>query len=351
MLETVKGILSPGVIAAFAGVVYGGGFFLFWRSLVRTRHTTGVVPGEGTNWGAGTVSSHSFDLLAASTVSAVIVGRIAYIVSTFHDFIGLRWFWLPYERIEGEVHIADSLPWAAFRLWDGGILIEGALLGFLAVLLVQTYRKADIWKRVLNASSDMLWLWLTALLIYWYIETSQLVLLASSVGIVFLGVVRLLSNMRKKGGAAMAGSISSLWYLVNLTGIPFALGIRQEVWNSTGGDLISAACVVGSLLIAVWCVLMTCFEKRPDWSAGLQEVNGTDGESGGVEPLRPTAVPSVGWRRFARVPRGPSQEGVRNGGAKREGRRYFMSYKDFSKEWSGTLGLLKNRISQRSRRQ
>ncbi|MBN1618554.1 hypothetical protein JW887_04430 [Candidatus Dojkabacteria bacterium] len=77
------------------------------------------------------ISFKLFDFLFISIFISLFFARFLYIFYNPDRFSEVRWFYLPYEKINEEVYWMASFPWLFFRFTDGGFLLEGVFLGLL----------------------------------------------------------------------------------------------------------------------------------------------------------------------------------------------------------------------------
>lgn len=89
-----------------------------------------------------------FDFWFISAISGAIGGRVVYFIANWTK-LGLKaipWFWAPYEKINGTVYLLRLYPWRFFRLWDGGFIFAGMLVGYiLSVYLLIIKKKGWKW--------------------------------------------------------------------------------------------------------------------------------------------------------------------------------------------------------------
>jgi hypothetical protein len=105
------------------------GLFIYWRGCTETRKNRSSI----------------FDSFIISIASGLVIGRIAFLRINWSEYGRYAWYILPYERYGDTVYMFRLLPWRLFRIWDGGLTIFVAMIGFLFVLtmFVFIYKK---WK-------------------------------------------------------------------------------------------------------------------------------------------------------------------------------------------------------------
>lgn len=75
--------------------------------------------------------SKLFDYLVISLIVGVFISRVLYILYDPTEFADIRWFYIPYEKIDDQVFWFSSFPWVMFNLGVGSVIPGGFLLGFL----------------------------------------------------------------------------------------------------------------------------------------------------------------------------------------------------------------------------
>jgi hypothetical protein len=73
---------------------------------------------------------HVFDFAFFSLVLGVLLSRLFYIFLNSDMFSDVRWFWIPYEKIQEQILWFESFPWLFFKMSLNTVAIEGFVIGF-----------------------------------------------------------------------------------------------------------------------------------------------------------------------------------------------------------------------------
>lgn len=93
---------------------------VFWRGCVETRKNRSSI----------------FDMFLISSVGAVLISRISFIIINWQEFAGFIWYWLPYEKYGNDTYLFRLLPWRFLRMWDGGLVVFSLVVGFLLLATI-----------------------------------------------------------------------------------------------------------------------------------------------------------------------------------------------------------------------
>ncbi|MCD4756115.1 hypothetical protein K8R20_00655 [bacterium] len=105
------------------------GLYVYWRGCTETRKSRSSI----------------FDTFSLAMIIGLIVGRASYLVINWSQYSRYTWYFLPYEKYGDTMYFFRLLPWRLVRVWDGGLTIFVAMIGFLIVitllvLLVKKWR-------------------------------------------------------------------------------------------------------------------------------------------------------------------------------------------------------------------
>jgi len=99
-------------------------------------------------------TEHVFDFIVFSYLFGIVFSRLLYIILNYDLFQDARWFWIPYERIEGDVFLFQSFPWLFFKMDLETVVIDGFAIGFFWGLgFVRSMHKLE-WKKISMALCD-----------------------------------------------------------------------------------------------------------------------------------------------------------------------------------------------------
>jgi len=289
------------------------GLFLFWRS-TRRLHMKEAKSRDLIDSCRLFRVGGLFDLIFLCLIFAVLLSRILYIMHMPDVFSGARWFLLPYEKIESNVHIMASFPWLFFRLWDGGLLVDGFILGLTSAFFFFSRFYSLRWSSVGNAVADFFWLVFMSAEIFFAVCSKSLVHLGIFVALLLTGGVRFFANKYAggKGNQWFTDVVEIVWKMVAFMGP--ALGI---LWwrlssNEVQGKEFLIAVDATAVAIAFWMCAAHVWGVFYDvkLKPGKVKVSELSENSPGGELRKRAASETVKVRSFA------------------------MSYKDFSGGWA-----------------
>jgi len=116
--------------------------FLLWRGLKKGKDLSFYR------------QEHVFDFVFFSLLFGVLVSRFFYIILNLNDFSEIRWFWIPYEKIEDQVLWFETFPWVFFKMGVNTVLWEGFALGFLGGIFSARSIHRLPWKKISMALCD-----------------------------------------------------------------------------------------------------------------------------------------------------------------------------------------------------
>lgn len=99
-------------------IIFVVGLFVYWRGCTETRKNRSSI----------------FDTFFISIIFGSILGRASYLAINWSEYSDFVWYFLPYEKYGDTVYLFRLLPWRLMRIWDGGLTIFVAMIGFLIML-------------------------------------------------------------------------------------------------------------------------------------------------------------------------------------------------------------------------
>lgn len=333
----------------YFGCVTAVSIFMFWRSVQRTfrRELDDDTDEETAALGSDYLGRRVFDLLILTSFSALLIARLSFILYQPESLSGVRWFLLPYERIEGEVFLFASLPWYFFKFVDG-VLTEGFILGWLVSIVFYSRLMQIKWGTISNAVSDFMWFWFIGAGIYLAISWNMIVVVGFVVYLIVLGFIRFMVNRRGDRKSQIHKAVSFIWKGSLIVGIPAVmfinnLFIRDVDRNEFLAVLSGVTCVVG-----IWILAGDAFEFFDIFKDSTKGVFIRKHEKAAALEKEEIVVPDVpseqGWRRFT-----VENPGMRVKKRDRQGapRDFSLSYKHFSRRWVDVIQVLWARLFRR----
>jgi len=348
-LETVRGLLSDDVTAVYFVLISILSIFLFWRSVLRTLAVEEGAEGIPENATSRMYyASKIFDLLIVTFILSLVVSRITYrlINPDLEDYF--RVFWLPYEKIDGVVYLFSSFSWVILRMWDGRLIFEGLVLGWMVSMAGVSRIFKIPWGSISNAVSDFFWIWFIGIELYYSVLFTSWVPLLVAAILVMLGYLRWRTNhgKDKQGGHIRHRVVSTVWKLGTIVGVPTALLTNDLYWSSIAGRGVLLVITGISIGIGVWILAGDLLEFLNILTSSTTE--GTDVAV--AEVSRPMSGADfglngeLGWRRFTKMhlekKRHPSSRPPRN---------FSLSYRNFADTWLNVGALFHRIIKRRGR--
>lgn len=329
LLATAHTMVTREISIVYWGVIIFVTFFLFWRSVRKSTSYVGdgrdveEIEADVRRWGFKV-----FDVIMLSAIGAVLIARLTSIIAHPEVFQDARWFWIPYEKIDGEVKLFASLPWRFFRVWDAPLPHVSMILGWLLSLIGVSKMLRVPWNFLSNAVSEVFFLILVALEVSYAVEWEAVGPLAVAAGLLLLRAVRKRSVHVKmlKGSNFYHKSVSIVWKVVTLLGLPIVSGyiaysgkVDREFF---GAILLLAVCV------GIWIIAGDLWEYLTILKYGARAV---------LSPLPPTSLTDQGpssslhasWRRYAQGV--PVKKSVQRG--RSLPRDFSKSYRDYTTAW------------------
>lgn len=303
--------------------------FLFWRALrisvrrVKDGRTEEEIEADSRRWGF-----RAFDLAILSILGALFIARVCVLIVNPDVFDDVRWFWLPYEKIDGDVMIFGSLPWLLFRLWDVSLPIQSLVLGWMVSVIALSRLMRVPWGFVSNSISDVFWVIFIAVQIYFGVLWEVVGPLLVVIPLVLLGIVKFLSQKKLPGqkGSKFDMTISVIWKLTTIVGLPSALLVYDYFYRTIYAEDFFVFISIASIGLGFWLMSRELIE----YVKILRYGEGT--------LLSPVIVPVStevyssgvvsGWRRFLREQ--PEKKVFNEKPVKRD---FSLTYKDYTKPW------------------
>ncbi|MEA3356912.1 MAG: hypothetical protein U9Q67_00545 [Patescibacteria group bacterium] len=318
ILATVSPHFSPlgQVIFVISAVLVG--LYVYWRSFK-------------------TVSSDNefmtFDLVLFALVISIVVSRLVYIFYNPGEFVEMRWFWLPYEKINGEVFVMATFPWIFFRITDGGFIVDGLILGFIASIIPSTKLFSVSFQKVVSASANFLWFMFLVVELFLAVSQESVSNLNIFLALVLIGVARLLISSGLSGHSAAKQirrytGIDFVWWVAALAGLPAFLLFDRYGDSGLVNSILLIVVNITTVLFSLIIVGLGIFLSRSTIDSGVMLNQRWD-------KLRKTNL---------NVDEGCPAGGQIGLSKQRSGltpRKFVLSYKDFSKGWKQWLRNLK----------
>jgi hypothetical protein len=293
-------------------------------------------------WGKKT-----FDFILLSFSTALIFSRALFILYQPGGFTDARWFWIPYERIEGKVLLFESFPWLFFRIWDGGLLLAGMVLGWFVSVIVYSRIMNIRWGAVSNAVADFLWFWFLGVQVYYIYSYGNAISYVILVYYLLLGIARWWTNSMKGRIKMMHRIVSFIWKVSIMVGIPAIMLVDAAMSKDDPGWYLLAGAAGLTALIGMWVLAGDALEffqillpKGAPGAEGSGRVG--EGEAGVVDPSSRLGD----WRRFtvdAPVLRKSSDKRQR----KVAPRDFSRSYRDYSRNWLEAVEVFWARLTKK----
>lgn len=305
--------------------------FLFWRSVRRSFLFAGdgrsaeEIDADSERWGLS-----SFDLMILSFLGALFVSRLAYIVVNPDVFREARWFYLPYEKIDGEVNFFASLPWLFFRFWDFLPTVESLVLGWLLFLVWLSRFMRIPWRYLANAVADVFWIVFVGIEVYLGIREVSIIPFVIIVYLAVLAFFRFLTNRERirSGATVFYKTIAILWKLSTITGLPIALSIVLLFSKDYQGKVFSLAVSALAVLAGLWIIARELFEYVAIIRYGAAAVlNPAPSHNEGFRSDVFTKS-SPSWRRY--LSENPERKTIFGPAIPRD---FSKSYKDYVTVW------------------
>lgn len=326
--------------------------FLFWRSVQRTC-CKGMDSNQGDidrcrkEWGRKT-----FDFILLSFGTALVFSRALYILYQPSEYFDVRWFWIPYERIEGEIFLFASFPWVFFRMWDGGLLLAGVVLGWFVSVIIYSRIMNIRWGAVSNAVADFLWFCFLGVQVYYIYNQGQTISYVILFYYMLLGIARWLANKVKVRQKILHRIVSFVWKVSIMVGIPSIMLVDAVVSTDDPGKYLLAGAAALTVLIGIWVLAGDALEffqiLLPKGGRGT-EGSGRAGE-GEISTADPFSRQGD-WRRFTvNTPvlrKSSDQRTVDHRKTKNAPRDFSRSYRDYSRNWLEAIEVFWARLTKK----
>ena len=326
--------------------------FLFWRSVQRTccrgiDLDQGDIERSRKEWGY-----KSFDFILLSFGTALIFSRAIFILYQPGEFLDVRWFWIPYERIDGEVFFFASFPWLFFRVWDGGLLLAGMVLGWFVSAIVYSRIMNIRWGAVSNAVADFLWFLFLGTQVYHIYDQGHTISYVIFFCYTLLGIVRWFANRVKARQKMLHRIVSFVWKVSIMVGIPLIMLVGVVISVDDSGRYLLSGVAALTAFVGVWVLAGDALEffqiLLPKGGRGT-DGSGRVGEGavGNVDPFSRQGD----WRRFTRdtsaLRKSSDQRMVDHNKPKSVPRDFSRSYRDYSRNWLEAIEVLWVRLTKK----
>ena len=334
------------VIYGFVFLTFAG--FLFWRSVRRNStlldgsRDDEEMDADAQRWGF-----KSFDVLVLSVIGAVLISRLTYLIVSPDVFQDARWFWIPYEKIEGEVQLFASLPWLFFRVWDAALPHESLILGWLLSLVSVSRILRIPWRFLSNAVSEVFWLCLIGLEGYLAIRWEAWGPVIVVGYLLVLGVFRHRSILARsvRGTTFPDKLISVLWKLSTVTGLPLATLLLNSFYRTFEASEFFIVVSGLSLLVGVWIIAGDLLQFLTILRYGAQAVLSPLPEIASDTSSLSFTSANAGWRRY--VKENPVKKTLPS--VRPVQRDFSKTYRDYSSGWQRLFMKIFGRLMKQRR--
>ncbi|MFH1547520.1 MAG: hypothetical protein ABIC57_03470 [bacterium] len=186
--------------------------FILWRDLKREKKDEYFR------------TEHVFDFVCFSFLFGIILARISYMALNWDIFREVRWFWIPYEKIEEQVMWLESFPWIFFKMGINTVLIEGFAIGLIAGINFTRGIHHLSWKRVSVALADFVGLFTAFGCWAIYIYTKQELLVYP---ILILFILFIMKELTKESFDMFRKLTLGIWKFVASISLAVILSIRN----------------------------------------------------------------------------------------------------------------------------
>lgn len=205
---------------------------------------------------------HVFDFIVFSFLLGIILSRVLYIYLNWETFNQVRWFIIPYERVEDQTLWFESFPWLFFKMGIQTVRIEGFALGFyLGINTARSIHRLE-WKKISLAIADFVGLigifgsWVA----YIIIDKDYLIY-----PILILSTVWIMKQLTRDSFDYFRNFTRFLWKLSAHLWFPFILiysHISRGLCCNMSIDLLFIILIsIYSLYFVIWSIDISFFKK------------------------------------------------------------------------------------------
>lgn len=289
-----------------------------------------------------------FDLIIVCSLVSLLFSRLLFILGNPDDFVGRRWFWLPYEKIEDQVYIMESFPWKFFKLTDGGFQLDGFLTGLVGTMYIFSKLLNLNWKKLLSGVVYFFWsifVGLSGFLAFANKNSFHLIIFLILLGVTAVHLsmeVLFKGKLTKKAGNIM----NLLWKILVIVGVQISLIIcvlsQESLQNSELFLVINISGAVLGAWIIIEDLLLSNLYKH-DWRKDLSvSEDNTGAVAGPVLRQKREALSSIGRSKV-----GKGSLRIFEGREKVKFRNFSRSYKDFKGGWKDSVKSFVSKIRKR----
>jgi hypothetical protein len=376
-LEKISELLAPRYISIpliVLAVLLS--IFFFWRKLKKVQRKV-VLQGEiSQNYAKHFRNINIFDILLGIFIFSLLSSRTVFLLLNT-DLIGnVCWFWIPYEKIDGQIYWFRCFPWHILKFWDGGLSFEGFTAGLLISLYLSVKASTISWKSLFRPASVLLYSLLLSLEAYLALSLRSSLHFTIFTVLTVLVMIRSILNLEKlsfKYKATIQNVFNLIIWLISFTGFSLVSILLDRDDLLLNVELLDAVQLI-TLGIGAWMfiagmlpnLLIKGFKKpnvKP--AKGDNDSNGIfrqakvgrsfggavrDGRFGNITDtaMRPRSKSQANDKRVSKN----ESEGTSKPDNKEQEsseRSFSMSYKDFNKGWKKIIGDIKRLISKRKR--
>ncbi|MBN2100287.1 hypothetical protein JW710_00115 [Candidatus Dojkabacteria bacterium] len=261
------------------------GYFIYWLQIKRRAQKKlelSIVSDQVIKAETESISSKFFDYVGFSLIFSVFLSRFMYIWYRSSEFAGTRWFWLPYEKIEGQVYIMESFPWLFLRFWDRDFLIEGIVFGILFSVIFVSKALGFKWKEIFEPTTNFLWYVLCCFLLFIAVVTGRPLHIVFFIFVMISGVARYVVDLLKNIDFPLwlKSVVDVFWRIVTYLSAPILILVSQnfEAYPNKG---VLIFLDLGIIFMSIWLLVsMVLFKYYGDIISKLEEKLQSGGKVG-----------------------------------------------------------------------
>lgn len=202
-----------------------------------------------------------FDFIIISLLSGLVLSRILFLYYNWGMYENLRWFIIPYEKVQDQVLWFESFPWIFFKINVRTINIEGLVIGFLLGILSTIKIHRLDWKRIAIPITD--YIGLSLIFGFWglFIMNENQYFLYP---ILVLSTLWLMKQLTRDSFDYFRKFTEFLWKIIVFLGIP-AVFVYRYISNDYyiySRDFYSLLVICLVSVLFVWRVLNIKFAKK-----------------------------------------------------------------------------------------
>jgi hypothetical protein len=192
-----------------------------------------------------------FDIIVLPFLFGVLLARLTYILDNWDFYREIRWFIIPYEKIDGEIFWFETFPWLFLKMGLQTVSVEGFAVGFLFGVTTAKRIHQMKWSKISLPLADFVGLigifgnWIVFILTENKLFLYPMLLLAT---------VWMIKNLTRKSFDYFRDFTEALWKLFAFLWFPVLLLYTILVY-SDGSPLWKDVVIVG--VVSVYCLWIT----------------------------------------------------------------------------------------------